>query len=75
MGSPVTALDLFNTVAPFTLATELMDEMLGGLARPGRLDLSPLATFSPQVDMFERDGKLVIRATCLAWIWIISMSR
>src|SRR5215475_11060800 len=42
-----------------------MDRMFEGFGAPSSERLSPLSTgerFSPSVDIFERDGKLVVRA-------------
>jgi HSP20 family molecular chaperone IbpA len=46
--------------APFRMMGELADEILEGWSLQSLGDT--LGSFSPQVDMFERNGKLVVRA-------------
>jgi HSP20 family protein len=55
------------TFNPFSLVRRIADDMDrmfegGGLPSFGRFGSGELATFTPKVDMFKRDGKLVVRA-------------
>src|SRR5262245_8735074 len=63
--APISRLGFWPAFGPFGMMDRLFERMFEGRGLPAteRLGLwSGLERFSPNVDIFERDGKLVIRA-------------
>src|SRR5262249_10778024 len=64
----VSRLEPWHAFSPLSMMrrfTDEMDRMFGGLGFPGFERVGPFSgseIFSPEIDMFERDGKLVVSA-------------